>query len=141
MGIGEWRVARVVMRIWVVLALVFFNHSAYAATYHAGSDCAPLQTYTPSPDVEARPGYDQHGNAVASPDLQGSTMDTEALKHPNIALDMPLPNYLKEDKYNGDFSRSDIQVGNVKVGEQGEVTMNGQILSTGQQAVYPKECK
>lgn len=129
------------MRFFLAIAGTLVATGAQAATYHAGSDCAPLEAHTPRPDIEARPGYDHKGNQVVSPDLTTSTIDTEALKHPNIALDIPMAGYVDQDKYNADLSRTDIQVGQLKVGEQGEVKLNDQILSTGQQAVYPKECK
>jgi hypothetical protein len=126
-----------------VIALILWGLAspAWATTYHAGSDCKPLETYAASPDVEARPGYDAKGRAVASPDLQPSSMDIEALKQPSIALDMPMGAHVKQDSYNADLSRADIEVGRIKLGPQGEVRLNDQILSTGQQSVYPKGCE
>lgn len=129
------------MRFLFAIVGMLAATGAHAATYHAGSDCMPLEAHTPSPDIEARPGYDHKGRQVVSPDLTTSTIDTEALKHPNIALDIPMGKYVDQDNYNADLSRTDIQVGQLKVGEQGEVKLNDQILSTGQQAVYPRECK
>lgn len=129
------------MRVLIAIMTVLWGAPALATTYHAGSGCKPLGAYTPSPDVEARAGYDAKGRAVASPDLHAPAMDIEALKQPSIALDMPMGSRIDADAYNADFGRADIQVGTLKVGPQGEVRLNEQILSTGQQSVYPKGCE
>lgn len=129
------------MRMLIGMMLALWAAPAMATTYHAGSDCKPLETYAPSPDIEARAGFDAKGRVVASPDLHAPSMDIEALKQPTIALDMPMGTRVNPEAYNADFGRADIELGKLKVGPQGEVRLNEQILSTGQQSVYPKGCE
>jgi hypothetical protein len=130
---------------WIILAATL----AVALPAQAGtsiyttkkSGCAPLTAHTPAPDVEARAGFDHRGNAVKSPDLYPPPMDVEALKTPNIGLNLPITKYIDPAPYNADLTgNTDIQLGTLKPGPMGELTLDGKLISTGQQEIYPKEC-
>lgn len=125
----------------VSLLVVCMAMPAYAEIYHAGSKCKPLQAHSPDANVEAKPGMDQHGRAVAPADINAPPMDTEALKNPPIALNLPIDAYLKTDAYNADLSRAEIQLGTISQGEHGGVNLNNEVLSTSPQAVYPEYCQ
>lgn len=117
------------------------SFDAYATTYHAGSDCAPLPNHVPLPDVDARSGYSQHGDKIAPAELPSFTaFDTEALKHPSIDIDLPINSYINAPSFNADLARTDIHEGQLRVGEQGALRLNGELISSGQEPVYRSGC-
>lgn len=124
-----------------VLPMLFGAWQAHATIYHAGSDCEPLPSHIASPDVEARSGYNQHGEKVPPADLASSqTIDTESLKHPSIDIDLPINSYIHAPSFNADLARTDIHAGQLKVGEQGELSLDGNVISTGQQSITRTGC-
>ncbi len=130
------------MRIEILMGMVLFAASpAWAQTYHVGSKCKQFTTHVPSADVNVKAGEDAHGNAVIPADINAPPLDTEALKNPPIALNLPINAYIRPESFNADLSDARIQAGTITTDAQGKMMLNNEILSTGPQAVYPEECK
>ncbi|MFZ4125216.1 MAG: hypothetical protein ACOYJ2_03995 [Rickettsiales bacterium] len=109
------------------------------AQYHAGaSDCDPYLTYQPSADVEAKDGFDQHGNPIKSADMEPNTI-AKQFENTTIGLDIPVTNHVNKDKYNADLSESRINLGTIDVKKDGTTSLNGAPIK--QQNIYRSECK
>lgn len=125
----------------VLLTIMLGAPQAQAIIYHARSDCGPLPAHIASADVEARSGYNQHGDKVAPADLASSqAIDTEPLKHPSIDIDLPINSYINAPSFNADLARTDIHAGQLKVGDQGELNLDGKVISSGQQTITRAGC-
>jgi predicted secreted protein len=92
------------------------------------SKCGKLKAYTPPADLQA--------------------VDTDATLNPQTAiatdsfkmnLNIPSENYINPDKYNADFSETQIGVGSIEIKKDGSASLNGQAI--GGQDHYPQECK
>ncbi|MBN8543016.1 MAG: hypothetical protein J0M34_01995 [Alphaproteobacteria bacterium] len=120
------------------IVLCLFAAPAYAQ-YHAGvRDCDPYIKHQPSADIEARDGFDQHGNPIKSADMEPNTL-SQQFENPKISLDIPVTNYVNENKYNADLSESRINLGEMDVQKDGTTSLNGVPIK--QQNVYSTECK
>ncbi len=121
----------------IIIALVAFP--VQAGVYTTKTRCKPLNHHAPRADVEAKTGYDHHGNALAPVDANAPPMDVEALKNPPIALNLPINEYIKADRYNVPMDRAEIQLGTIQNDQDKGVTLNGSALSA--QEYYPEECE
>lgn len=124
---------RWILAISLMLPMVAF------AQYHAGSGkCGRLERHVPSADLEARDGFDRHGNPVVPADMAPNNL-AKQFDNSNIRIDIPVTNYLDQDKYNTDLSDARIQAGTVSVMKDGSTALNGQPLT--QQDMYSTECQ
>lgn len=128
------------MKKWIFFFLCLMALPAEAEIYHAGGKCKPLKA-VPEEDVNLVPGQDLHGQPVVPADIEPPPVDMEALKNPPIGLRLPIDAYIKPDAYNADLSGTEIRSGTITQGQEGQILLNGKPLSTGQQAVYPEECR
>lgn len=129
------------MRALSILGCLLAFPAMAGGVYHVGGKCRPAAIHTPDASVEAKPGMDIHGREVMPADVNAPPMDIEALKNPPIALNLPIDRYLDERAYNVDLRRAEIQPGVITQGENGQLKLNNEILSTGPQEVYPEGCE
>ncbi len=115
---------------------------AQAATYSTQSDgeCAQVVTYEQPTGVAYEPGVDSAGWAVAPADLTPPPLTAKDFSNVTIGLDIPVGNYLADDTYNYDDSRSDIALGSITVRQDGETILNGARLNRNHLPVRP-ECR
>lgn len=126
-------------KFWVTTALAFVPtlilmfavsaHAAESGIYTTkSSKCAKLKAYTPPADLKA-----EDKDATLNPQ---SAIATDSIP---MNLDIPAAKYLNADKYNADFSETQLQVGKIEVKQDGSATLNGKAIGSADQ--YSQDCK
>jgi hypothetical protein len=88
--------------------------------------------------VEAKDGFDQHGNPITAADMSPNPL-AKQFENPAINLDVPVTRYMNADKYNADLSESRIGLGTISVKKDGSASLNGEPIKP--QTIYSTECK
>lgn len=120
------RAMTVIMWCISVLFLSVFANEVNAASYSVGKSkgCENYADYKPSDDIEVQEGKDAKGWGVAPADLHASAIGKENFDPVDIAIDIPVADYVNQDNYNVNLSESRIWAGRVQVGQDGKTTFN-----------------
>lgn len=120
------------MGMLVLMTMVVWVAAATSAPHTTKGDgkCEDVVKYQPSDDINAKPGVDAKGWAVAPADTHPPAIAAEDFQDVQIGLDVPVGGYLKDNTYNYDDSRSDIHLGEIGVSQQGDVHYNDRLIST-----------
>lgn len=126
--------------VMVVLALVPVGAAAEGNMQVDRATCARLVGHTPSADVAYRPGVDVRGRPVASADLDGegqaSPLQLPQTFETNVAMN-PMDK-LSTTKY----ANSTMSAGKVAYDTaSGQVSYNGQPITSSQTAALTKACR
>ncbi len=120
--------------------------AAVAATYKVGGkDCEPRTQYEQPEGVEVTPGTTAEGWATAPADITPPALKAEDFDQLPIFLDVPLADYLPRDKdsktpYNFDASEAEIGVGQLRVGQDSSVTLNGRDITGYSTDHFSEDC-
>jgi len=120
------------MRHILIFFVLFQPVAGLSASYHVGSDCAPLPSYHAPADIQAT------NDTLKPVDLNPSPIAND-LKNVPIGLNIPLSNYVAPGSVNADLSRTDLAIGQIDVDtSSGKATLNGHEIA--QQPEYPADC-
>jgi predicted secreted protein len=103
-----------------------------------GDACPPATRNVPAADVAAEDGKGVGGAAVVPATLNPSPFAAE-LKSVDMPLRIPSTNYLNEQAYNADLRESFLEVGTLKAGMDGDVSLNGHSVNNSE--ILPPDCK
>lgn len=121
------------------IVMYFVVDAAHGAEiYHVGGagKCASLAVHTPRADVAAVDGYATGGKQVA-PATMGGNSTIGNRDHYDMPLQIPASGRLAGGR-NADLSQSWVKAGDVSVGRDGSVSLDGQVIAP--QDVLPPEC-
>jgi hypothetical protein len=120
-----------------LLCLIAFPAMAATYTTKGVGDCANVTRYQQADGVEYEPGTDAKGWAVAPADINPPALTADDFSDVDIGLNIPVDPYLKDDTYNYDDKRSDIQLGTINVQRDGQTSVNGKRIDSDDGLLHP----
>lgn len=129
------------MRLVFISLILLAALSAYAADYTAGTKCPAAVNHKPMDNVEYEAGKTASGYVVAPADEMPAPLSADDFSEVKMPLNIPVSEYVDEDKINLNTERMEIRPGEVSVNAKtGGVSFNGQDITNTEPTKANPDC-